>query len=72
MSDTVNNLFITKGIIQGEKRKIWNVPKKPAEPNLAESSPAEPAQAAPETTPEPTKEEQAEIPVAEIEAPPAV
>ena len=62
MSDTVNNLFITKGIIQGEKRKIWNVPKKPIEPSPVEP---EPAQAAPEATPEPVAEERGEVPVTE-------
>jgi small subunit ribosomal protein S16 len=43
-SPTVHNLFISKGIMQGDKVRAFNTPKKAAEP-VAEAKPAEQAAA---------------------------
>lgn len=42
-SDTVHNLLVEKGLITGEKRKIVNVPAKPAAEAPAAAPSAEPA-----------------------------
>ena len=49
MSPTVNNLLITKGIIQGEKVKASKAGKKPAEAAKTEAPAAAPAAPAEET-----------------------
>jgi len=48
-SDTVHNLLINKGIIQGEKRKVWTAKKKKAEDGEEEVKP----EVKPETKEEP-------------------
>lgn len=40
LSPTVNNLLITKGILQGEKVKAWKPKKKTAAPEQAAPAPA--------------------------------
>ena len=43
LTPTVNNLFVTHGVLSGSKVKAFSVPKKPAPAAAAEGKPAEPA-----------------------------
>ena len=63
LSETVHNLFVTKGLVDAKKVKAFNIPKKPVEP-------AAPAAAAPVETPAEAVEAQVEM-EAKIENPPA-
>ncbi len=64
LSETVNNLLVSKGLVEGPKVKAFSIPKKPAEKPAdapvapagdASSAPAEPA--APAASPEEPKTE---------------
>lgn len=70
-SDTVHNMFVTKGIIAGPKIPVHSKSKKKAE-EVQATAPAAPAQEAPVVaeTPEPPKEETADAP-APVETPAA-
>lgn len=65
MSPTVNNLFVTKGVLQGDKVKAYRVPKK----EVAAEEPKAEAPAAPEAQAEPQAEPAAETTEAAPEAP---
>lgn len=65
MSETVNNLLVGKGVIEGEKVQVWK-PKKKAAAAVSEQAPvAASAPAKPEAT-EKSKEEKTEEPALEI------
>ncbi len=61
LSETMHNLFVTKGFVQGTKVKAFSIPKKPVEP-------AAEAKAAATETPAEVGEAVAEV-EAKIEAP---
>jgi small subunit ribosomal protein S16 len=68
MSETVNNLFITKGFITGKKVKAFTIPKKPVEAVKEEAKPAVPTAAVetPSEVKEATVEMEAKIEQAEV------
>ena len=63
LSETVNNLLVTKGMLDGKKVKAFTIPKKPSS---AEATEGKPAEAVPSATVE-TPVEAAEA-VAEVES----
>jgi len=60
-SETVHNLLVTKGLLEGKKVKAFSIPKKPAEAAPAAENPAEgaAAESAPEKNAAPAPEQQA-------------
>lgn len=71
LSETVHNLFVTKGLVEGKKVKAFSIPKKPAAPAEAAAPATEAAQATPPVeTPAEAVEAQVEM-EEKIENPPA-
>src|SRR3989338_9210949 len=60
MSETANNLLVDRGVIEGEKVRVWK-PKKKETPKEAATQTVPPIKSS-ETTPETTKEEKHEEP----------
>jgi small subunit ribosomal protein S16 len=44
LSETMHNLFVTKGFVQGAKVKAFSIPKKPVEPAAPAAAPAAPSE----------------------------
>jgi len=71
LSETVHNLFVTKGLVEGKKVKAFTIPKKPVAPVEATAPVAEAVSATPPVeTPAEVAEAQVEM-EAKIENPPA-
>jgi small subunit ribosomal protein S16 len=72
LSETMHNLFVTKGFVQGAKVKAFNIPKKPVEAAPAEKPSEAAAAETPAEAEEATKVVEAKVEEAAPETPAAV